>query len=399
MPLGWIDFSRSERNKVMNVIHLLNTDNQGAVDELGIGVIRDAFSDFFFPGTSTVQTRAKYFLIVPYVLMEAGSGQYGSEVNAVLRKIDDEERECRDILIQKSTDGVIGSLVPRSWVVRAPSNIYWNGIRKFGIFRADLSIREYVQQSLLQKRQKEARLYGNKTKDAEENERDDSDAGDISSFQFWNMGDTYQKNWRDSLNIELLPKEAALLKTRIVTHLRGTLFAFVLDNGIDLDRYTSFGAFTEDVCDRVSPELKYMMTLANDFNRLVALITTRYNMIVTDGKSKRACDRWDMLSKDLERRIDVDLRAIYGRLQIRRPRLKKFLLDCQQEFRYGNIDAVDQLIIQQEVALKTKKRAKVYRTEEYAGQDWVGLYTLDYRFTPAQRIVRDIIHAKEAPDV
>ena len=139
MPLGWIDFSRSERNKVMNVIHLLNADNQGAVDELGIGVIRDAFSDFFFPGTSTVQTRAKYFLIVPYVLMEAGSGQYGSEVNAVLRKIDDEERECRDILIQKSTDGVIGSLVPRSWVVRAPSNIYWNGIRKFGIFRADLS--------------------------------------------------------------------------------------------------------------------------------------------------------------------------------------------------------------------------------------------------------------------
>ena len=134
MPLGWIDFSRSERNKVMNVIHLLNTDNQGAVDELGIGVIRDAFSDFFFPGTSTVQTRAKYFLIVPYVLMEAGSGQYGSEVNAVLRKIDDEERECRDILIQKSTDGVIGSLVPRSWVVRAPSNIYWNEIRKFGIY-------------------------------------------------------------------------------------------------------------------------------------------------------------------------------------------------------------------------------------------------------------------------
>ena len=399
MPLGWIDFSRSERNKVMNVIHLLNADNQGAVDELGIGIIRDAFSDFFFPGTSTVQTRAKYFLIVPYILMEAGTGQYGSEVNAVLRKIDDEERGCRDILIQKSTDGVIGSLVPRSWVIRAPSNIYWNGIRKFGIFRADLSIREYVQQSLLQKKQKEARLYGNKTKDAEENERDDSDAGDISSFQFWNMGDTYQKNWRDNLNIELLPKEAALLKTRIVTHLRGTLFAFVLDNGIDLDRYTSFGAFTEDVCDRVSLELKYMMTLANDFNCLVALITTRYNMIVTGGKSERACERWDTLSKDLEHRTNVDLRAIYGRLQIRRPRLKKFLLDCQQEFRCGNIDAVDQLIIQQEVALKTKKRAKVYRTEEYVGQDWVGLYTLDYRFTPAQRIVRDIMRAKEVPDV
>ena len=36
----------------------------GAVDEIGIGLIRDAFANYFFPGTSTVQTRAKYFLIV-----------------------------------------------------------------------------------------------------------------------------------------------------------------------------------------------------------------------------------------------------------------------------------------------------------------------------------------------
>ena len=56
MSIGWIDFSKDERNKVLNVIHLL--DEQGAVDELGIGTIRDAFADYFFPGTSTVQTRA-----------------------------------------------------------------------------------------------------------------------------------------------------------------------------------------------------------------------------------------------------------------------------------------------------------------------------------------------------
>lgn len=64
MPIGWIDFSKDERNNVLNVIHLL--DEPGAVDELGIGAVRDAFADLFFPGTSTVQTRAKYFLIVPY---------------------------------------------------------------------------------------------------------------------------------------------------------------------------------------------------------------------------------------------------------------------------------------------------------------------------------------------
>ncbi|MEX2417466.1 MAG: DUF6361 family protein [Actinomycetota bacterium] len=31
---------------------------EGSVDEIGVGVIRDAFADMFFPGTSTIQTRA-----------------------------------------------------------------------------------------------------------------------------------------------------------------------------------------------------------------------------------------------------------------------------------------------------------------------------------------------------
>ena len=31
------------------------------------GVIRDVFSDLLFPGISTIQTRARYFLIVPWI--------------------------------------------------------------------------------------------------------------------------------------------------------------------------------------------------------------------------------------------------------------------------------------------------------------------------------------------
>ena len=74
MQLGWIDFSKEDRQKAFDVINLLS--EQGAVDELGIGVIRDAFANYFFPGTSTIQTRAKYFLIVPYMLREAVDGRY-----------------------------------------------------------------------------------------------------------------------------------------------------------------------------------------------------------------------------------------------------------------------------------------------------------------------------------
>lgn len=45
MNLGWIDFSDSDRKKTMDVLRLFQ--EQGAVDELGIGVIRDGFANYF----------------------------------------------------------------------------------------------------------------------------------------------------------------------------------------------------------------------------------------------------------------------------------------------------------------------------------------------------------------
>lgn len=394
MPLGWIDFSKNERNKVLNVIHLL--DEPGAVDELGIGAVRDAFADYFFPGTSTVQTRAKYFLIVPYVLMEAGRGKYGSDLNTILRRIDSEERRCRDILIKTSTDGIIGSLVPRSWVLRTPSNIYWNGIKRMGIFKEDLSVKEYIYQSILQSNQKKATEYGNREKDADENEKDDLDAGDIISIQFWNIGDTYIDDWREKLTIDLLPREAAFLKSQIITSQRGTLFAYILRNDISLEKYGSFGAFTEDIKDSVDLELRHMIELANSFNNLVSLITTRYNLIVSKGRNEKACDQWSVYSKELNYRSIVDLKDIYDKLSIKSYNLKSFLLRTQEAFQNGNVAAVDEIIIQREINHKDKSRAKTLRAGEFPEQNWIGIDILDYRYTPAKRIIRDIMNAEDA---
>jgi hypothetical protein len=64
--IGWIDFSPADRAKVGTVLDLLKPE--GMVDELGIGIIRDALANLMFPGISTIQTRAKYFFIIPYIL-------------------------------------------------------------------------------------------------------------------------------------------------------------------------------------------------------------------------------------------------------------------------------------------------------------------------------------------
>ena len=60
--IGWVDVATEHRERVKSVIDLLSTP--GVIDDLGIGVIRDSFSDSLFPGISTIQTRAKYFITV-----------------------------------------------------------------------------------------------------------------------------------------------------------------------------------------------------------------------------------------------------------------------------------------------------------------------------------------------
>ena len=396
MQLGWIDFSKSERNKVLSVIHQL--EEQTAIDELGLGAIRDGFADYFFPGTSTVQTRAKYFLIVPYVLKEAGSGAYGSDINTILKRINNEERNCRDVLIKTSSDGIIGGTIPNSWVLRTPLDIYWNGIKRLGIFKEDLTVKEYLIQCMLQRSNKNKREYGNR-ESSEEHDRDDYDAGDLTEFHFWSLENAYRKDWRKGLTIELLPEEAALLKNQIIVNQRNTLFAYVLKNNISLEKYESFGAFTADLDSSVGEDLQHMIKLANDFNNLASLITTRYNLIVSCGRNRRAIERWSIYSQDIGRRSSVDLREIYHKLKIRNSKTKSFLLRIQEELNTGNINKVDELIIARESSIKTPKRAKTKHAGEYPEQQWIGAFMYDYRFTSAKRIIADIMRAEVPSDV
>jgi hypothetical protein len=51
----WLDYSEHERRRMLDTIELFG--ERTTRDELGLGGIRDAFTDQLFPGTSTIQTR------------------------------------------------------------------------------------------------------------------------------------------------------------------------------------------------------------------------------------------------------------------------------------------------------------------------------------------------------
>ena len=75
---GWLDSSEDERRAVLELVSALN--EPGTLDELGIGSIRDTIADALFPGTSTIQTRARYFLFIPWILqMVEGSSARRAE--------------------------------------------------------------------------------------------------------------------------------------------------------------------------------------------------------------------------------------------------------------------------------------------------------------------------------
>lgn len=400
MQLGWVDFSREDRQKVLDVMNLLQ--EQGAVDELGIGIVRDAFANYFFPGTSTIQTRAKYFLIVPYLLKEAASGRFGKDLGRVLRAVDEEERQCGLRLMERSpeAEGIIGKRVlPKAWVARKPSDIYWSGIRTYGIFKNGyMSITEYLGLSLKMLERKANVRMGNRGDDTEDSDRDDLDAGDISSLNLWDLP-IYHKDWRDEMTIELTKGEADYLYAQVLKSVPDSLLAFILKNHIDLEPYLDFASLAEAIKGDVSSETADLMKLACDFNNLVYMARVRYNVMLSEGQNEAANDEWEWLSEDCSNRATVDLPAIFDRLNIFNPKTFAFLSSLQASFIAGDIEEADRLIRKREVQLKGINRAKLNRTKEYDPDSWVGGGWLDYRFYDARRIVNDIYHGEVSAHV
>ena len=400
MQLGWVDFSREDREKVLDVMNLLQ--EQGAVDEIGIGLVRDAFANLFFPGTSTVQTVAKYFLIVPYVLKEATEGRYGNDLNIILRRIDQEEKECGKLLMQNcpGEDGIIGRRVlPKSWVARKPSNIYWNGIRTYGICTQDLTIPELLKASIILQAQKKSSTLGSKRDDTADSERDDADAGKDVATQLFSVPDDYYADWRTNLSIHLTVSEAAFLRKMIETSVSASLLGYLLRNSVDVTKYDSFEAIYEDLGAVVPAELAQTMKLACDFNRLVYAARVRYNYILSAGQNGDAVAEWAYIEENMQYMMSVDVDDVLQTLHITNFRLRRFLTSFKTALLAGDLDAADKALIDREVEIKTRSRAKLCKRDDYANDTWIGGRYLDYRFSSAKRIITDIYRGEEAAHV
>ena len=69
--LGWLDLDATASERVATLLRSL--DEPGTIDELGLGTVRDALSAMLSPGTSTIQTRLRYFIFLPFPTLDTRS--------------------------------------------------------------------------------------------------------------------------------------------------------------------------------------------------------------------------------------------------------------------------------------------------------------------------------------
>ena len=131
--LTWLDFSDAERKRALQVVELLGRPETR--DELGLGAIRDAFANALFPGMSTVQRRARYFLFVPWTFGDAEQ-RWAGRTDALERTRRKELQLIDALLHAGERDGVIGSSAKAN-LRQVPSMIYWQGLARWGIRRVE----------------------------------------------------------------------------------------------------------------------------------------------------------------------------------------------------------------------------------------------------------------------
>ena len=130
----WLDYSEEARRRVLDTIDLFR--QRDTREELGLGSIRDGFAALFSPGSSTIQTRARYFLLIPWLYQSVERRRSGkpASVRARLAELD----LIESLLAGGDHIGLIGRDA-RHNLKRLPSNIYWQGLQAWGIRQVPVS--------------------------------------------------------------------------------------------------------------------------------------------------------------------------------------------------------------------------------------------------------------------
>ncbi len=395
---SWLDFAESDRQRAMQVIDLFREKN--TVDELGFSPIRDAFADHFFPGTSTIQTRARYFLFVPWILRRYERRRLTvAERSAKLRR-----REIKLIgsLLAGCTDptGIIGRDA-LAGLQRMPSSVYWRGLRLWGIRLFDGSIEQYFR-----------RLSRDGATPSRPLNTDDGEPVDATSRDWHPALPAEPQDLFESTSLELRAEEAEFLRDRICTHHPGSVLARLVSCNLQVvDSPFVWGQEIKQLLPRdLQAEIEHarMFAMTAWGGQLVySLLLSRMKSGCDEllGKLEIALGEWQSAVRAEESGLrDWDRSAFWELVQRLNPRISSRTQEFAETWigiaqraangeRVWDDHRVGQLIATRERQLKGG-RARLLPENLRARDRWQGDASggpIDYRWGQTQVIVNDIL--------
>lgn len=368
---GWVDYSTQEQRDVLKTLNELNED---AVDALGLSVISDYYADKFFPGISTVQTRARYFVLVPYVFLELEK-----DAKKELERL---EKDCADKLYKnnKHETGIIGLQFvenrKKGWVKRSPSDIYWNGLKTYDILKKDCSAKELI--AFLKNSPSDIGYAGNKNDDF-------NDTDDLENNSIWNQHlHTLCKKNKEVFSVLPTPDESAFLKEQICDKAQNSLIAAMLKGEITpADRFDEL---------EITPAFQTDFKNAVAFSHFARLLTAYYTALISNGENKNA----EKVITEYGNACQQFNSTVYADLPEKAKHTLIFLNECKGDLSKENKDikALNERIRKREISLKSEKRAKSLHPDPNL-YSHIGVRTFDFRYANAKQIINDILNGEK----
>lgn len=219
--ITWIDHDGAARERSLSILALFT--QRDSRDELGLGGVRDAFADLLFPGTSTIQTRLRYMLFVPWIYRRleqerVPAREFARRARALELSL------VKPLLTGDDAGGVFGRTAGGT-LKRLPSSVYWAGLGAWGIRVADVSQSEYHAgvDALYRRRDlASARRHAHHQDDVPEREPD------IAGAIWHDRIPDPPPEFPSAVDFALRPVEAEFLVDRVATAQKGSLLSHLV---------------------------------------------------------------------------------------------------------------------------------------------------------------------------
>jgi hypothetical protein len=417
--IGWIDFSPLHRERVKRFIELMEED--GVQDELGVGTIRDAMSNKLFPGFSTLHTRAKYFFITPYILLDRERKQRKSEsgkdyFNRVEIETNNTIIKFYESCKERKEESYFGKFKKDGVLKRQPSEIYWNGITTLRLVNYDGTLDQLLRDkhSTI-----EELLSCNQGDDTvkEQGENNKPRVVDAGSADGWIENITEK-------GLTLTSVEAQILRDRLIKHTPNSLPTELLTNDEVWEVYKA-AAYKDKGNEQITnalinfvekayklvenEELRTNLITAHDLSLFLYGPHIAYNLRLAEQVKAAESVIQELRDMGIVWLETLEQRMIdYKRFDISncmqdvnvKPTTRLFLKEVQQlvtqQEKWQDIEPelCDRVEKQEERNKKTKSRFFKLKNNRVVDENekgaWVGLGLINYRYTAALAVMKDV---------